>query len=169
MFPAIAAAGKTVATSNKKHFQRRQRQHLGTMGSTSFKFSSYSSDASAARIRTGTEQQGPQWQGRGRRGRNHLTSTPAASENSGGGRSNKRRRDLRLQKEVSHLLATPVRATHAEANSQATWQGRGRRGRNTSQGSPPRREHEGPREMESCTGRSLSHGRTHVLTVPREA
>ena len=30
--PSIAAAGKTVATSNKKHFQRRQRQHLGTMG-----------------------------------------------------------------------------------------------------------------------------------------
>ena len=88
--PSIAAAGKTVATSNKNTSNVANVKTWEPWGSKSFKFSSCSSEASAAKIRTGTEQQGPQC---------HLTCTPPASENSGSGRSNKKAKLCCKQKE----------------------------------------------------------------------
>ena len=137
--PSIAAAGKTVATSNNNTSNVANVNTWEPWGSNSSKFCSYSSEASAARIRTGTEHQGLQC---------HLTSTPAASGNSGSGGSRKRRNSVESKKKIMRRPSGFRLERQSEPRTPkptASWQGRGRRGRNTSQESPPRREHEGPR------------------------
>ena len=129
VFPASQLQGKQLQHPTKNTSNVANVNTWEPWGSNSSKFCSYSSEASAARIRTGTEHQGLQC---------HLTSTPAASGNSGSGRSRKRRNSVESKKKIVR------RPPSFRLERQATWH-RGRRGRNTSQESPPRRKHDGPR------------------------
>ena len=130
MFPASQLQGKQLQHPTKNTSNVANVNIWEPWGSNSSKFSWYFSEASAARIRTGTEHQRLQC---------HLTSTPAASGNFGSGRSRKRRNSVESKKKIER------RPPGFRLERQATWQDRGRRWRNTSQESPPRREHDRPR------------------------
>ena len=168
--PSIAAAGKTVATSNKNTSNVANVNTWGPWwGSNSSKFCSYSPEASAARIRTGTEHQGLHC---------HLTSTPASSRNSGSGRSRKRRNSVKSKKEDDAApsgfpLGTPVSATHAETNSLVAGQ-RQKRAQYISgvasttgaRGTARMKSHRKKLESVLVSG---AHRAPHVLTVLRES